>query len=69
MIQYKGEIHYTFNMFDGHVKTCEFNLLSDQPMTYNVVKHQACEQCQRQLGLAQCIKTVVYTETYLNTLD
>jgi hypothetical protein len=61
MLKYEGEINYTFNMFDSHIKTCHFSLLSEQPMTYNSVKGAACEQCHNELGIAQRILSVSYT--------
>jgi hypothetical protein len=61
MIKYEGEVNYTFNMFDNHVKTCYFSLLSEYPMTYNSVKTAACEQCHNELGMAQRILSVTYT--------
>jgi hypothetical protein len=62
MYKYKGTIAYKYNMFDTNIKSVQFSLLSDVKLGYDAVREKAIEQCQKALGLAQCIVEFEYKE-------
>jgi hypothetical protein len=49
-------------MFDTNIKSVQFSLLSDVKLGYDAIREKAIEQCQKALGLAQCIVELEYKE-------
>ena len=61
LYKYTGHLHYTFNLYDSHEKSIEFEILWGSPLTYNELKAKVVEDYNKQLGIAQCIKSVAYS--------
>lgn len=61
LYKYTGFLYYTFNLYDFHEKCIEFEILWGSPLTYNELKSKVVEDYNKQLGIAQCIKSVVYS--------
>ena len=61
LYKYTGHLYYTFNLFDEHEKAIEFEILWGSPLTYNELKSKVAEDYNKQLGIAQCINSIVYS--------
>ena len=61
LYKYTGQLHYAFNMYDEHDKTLDFVVLWSSPLTYDALKAKVVEDYSKQLGIAQHIKSVVYS--------
>lgn len=61
MFKYTGTLEYTYNMYDDHIKTLEFEVLWGSPMTDNDLRKKVAEDYANVLGLSQKLGTMVYT--------
>lgn len=59
--KYTGQLFYTYNLYDEHNKTLNFEVLWASPLTDSDLKNKVCTDYSRVLGLSQCIGSMVYT--------
>ena len=59
LYKYIGHLHYTFNLYDFHEKTLEFEILWGSPLTDKDLRKMVVQNYQGVLGLSQKIGDMI----------
>jgi RNase P/RNase MRP subunit POP5 len=66
---HQGSLTWRYNLYDEHDKFLEFEIIADNPLTYDKLKLRVLEDYQRVLGMAQVVGAISYTYKLYEVLN